>query len=476
MNKKVRVRFAPSPTGDLHIGGVRTALYNYLFAKLNNGDFILRIDDTDNARSSDQSTQQIINAFKWLNIKFTEGATIGGDYGPYYQSQRTDIYQKNLDILMNKDLAYPCFLTKDDIDLLKSKAKNEKKDPHFYLGKYRDLDKNKAKELMKSKPYSVRFKNPNVDVEFYDLVKGHVKFPKNMVGDFIIQRSDKSFVYDYTTVIDDALMKITHIIRGDDHVNNTSKQLMIYKAFNFDLPKFAHVSLLLNKDGKKLSKRDNSTSTDLYKRDGYLPQSLNNYLCLLGWSHPDDLTVFDVHKIKSFSIKRFNSSGAFFDISKLNHINLQYLKNLNNDDYKAWIKNHLKDSYNTCSINFSDNFNMFRKISNDRISNYYDLDNLINDLTNSSKIDLDNIELPIDNNTVKLMSSMIKDNLMIKSSSYLTSDNVSKLLDKLSKDLNLKGKDLFFPFRAILTGVTSGPDLKLLLPLIPINTLLKRID
>lgn len=465
----IRVRFAPSPTGDLHIGGARTALYNYLFAKDKGGVCILRIDDTDAARSTDASTHQILDSLKWLGISFGEGAGIGGDFGPYYQSQRTSIYQQQLDLLIKNDLVYPCFLTKQQAADLRKQATDNKLHPHSYLNKYRDLDKGVAKKMMKENSFVWRFKNPQHKVTLHDLVKGDVVFHENMVGDFTIARSDGSFVYDFCCVVDDALMKISHVIRGDDHLNNTLKQLLLYKALNFSIPKFAHVSLLLNKDGKKMSKRDNAVSTDSYKNQGYLPLALNNYLCLLGWSHPKELTLFDVHSLDSFSPKRFNNSGAFYDLQKLDSINQKYLGNLSDDDLWDWVKVLNIPDFNSTQRTY------FLQLLKGRVANFQQAQDILDSITDQSiSYPADGIDI-IDENCLSQMKKLTIDFLKSKND-FLSSDDVTNLTNLVSQQLNLKGKQLFWPLRAILTGSTSGPDIKILLPLIPIKVLIKRIE
>lgn len=465
--KKVRVRFSPSPTGELHIGGARTALYNFLFSKVNNGQFILRIEDTDKERSSDESMKNIMDSLTWLGIKFNEGLFEGGSFGPYKQTQREEIYQRYLDLLVSKGLAYPCFLQKEELDNLRKKALDEKKSPHFYLNKYRDLDKQEAEKLKKEKTFVYRVKNPQKELSFVDGVKGKVSFPPDMIGDFVIARSDGSFVYDFCCVIDDHLMEISHVIRGTDHVNNTSKQLLLYDLLGFSLPSFTHVSLLLNKDGKKMSKRDNAVSVFSYKKEGILPQALNNYLALLGWSHPEDKTIFDVMSLDSFDMSRLQSSGAFFDVQKLNFINKEWLNQLEDNQYFSWLKNsnliHGKDD---------SWIKAFSSLSKQRVANYTELKDLVDQFT------LEKVEFPEEGNliskeTIDLMKNKVLD--FIKTQE-LSEDSINSFFKGLSKDMGLKGKDFYFPLRGLLFGQTSGPDMKQMLLLMDKSLLIKRLS
>ena len=287
MASDVRVRFAPSPTGKLHIGGARTAIYNWAFARANGGTFILRIDDTDPTRSTDENTQIILRAMRWLGLDWDEGPEVGGDFGPYAQTERLDLYKQAAQKLWDEGKAYPCFCTKEQLDADR-KAAQERKDPfQGYQRRCRDLDPEEARRRIEAgEPYVLRIKVPEDrgDVVIHDAVHGEVTFDAKELDDFVIFRSDGTPTYNFATVVDDAMMKITHVIRGDDHLSNTPRQVMVYEALGAPVPTFAHISMILGADGKKLSKRHGATSVEEYRDAGYLSDAFVNYLALLGWS------------------------------------------------------------------------------------------------------------------------------------------------------------------------------------------------
>ena len=287
MASDVRVRFAPSPTGKLHIGGARTAIYNWAFARANGGTFILRIDDTDPTRSTDENTQIILRAMRWLGLDWDEGPEVGGDFGPYAQTERLDLYKQAAQKLWNEGKAYPCFCTKEQLDADR-KAAQERKDPfQGYQRRCRDLDPEEARRRIEAgESYVLRIKVPEDrgDVVIHDAVHGEVTFDAKELDDFVIFRSDGTPTYNFATVVDDAMMKITHVIRGDDHLSNTPRQVMVYEALGAPVPTFAHISMILGADGKKLSKRHGATSVEEYRDAGYLSDAFVNYLALLGWS------------------------------------------------------------------------------------------------------------------------------------------------------------------------------------------------
>ncbi|MFN7906030.1 MAG: glutamate--tRNA ligase, partial [Pseudobdellovibrionaceae bacterium] len=285
---EVRVRFAPSPTGYLHVGGARTALYNYLFAKKNNGKFILRVEDTDEVRSTDESLKMVLKDLEWLGLKWDEGpnpATLGdmGPYGPYKQSQRKSIYAEVAQDLLSRGLGYYCFLTDAEIDMQRQAAIAANKPPHI-SSPYESWPLEKAQAEIKSgKTAVVRFKTKQFKKDFVlrDLVRGDVRFPSDMVGDFVMLRSDGMPVYNFCCAVDDHSMKISHVLRAEEHLPNTLRQLMIYEAMGWDIPQFGHISLVLDDDRQKLSKRKGAVSCDQFKNDGYFPHALLNFIALL---------------------------------------------------------------------------------------------------------------------------------------------------------------------------------------------------
>ena len=314
----VRVRFAPSPTGNLHIGNARACIYNYLFAKRMGGKLILRVEDTDLERSKKEYEDSMVSNMKWLGVTFDEGPENPGDYGPYRQSERKEIYQKHADQLLEEGKAFYCFCTDEELEQMREKAIAEGRDP-IYDGTWRDFPLEEARERITAGAKAViRFKVPAKDYELNDKVRGNVKFPQGMVGDFVIIRSNGMPTYNFCCVVDDALMKISHVIRGEDHLNNTVRQLMVYEAFGFTAPEFAHASLLIGEDRQKLSKRHGATSVVQYQEDCFLPQALSNYLCLLGWSHPDEKDVFTNEEVTElFDLNRFNKAPPFMILRSL---------------------------------------------------------------------------------------------------------------------------------------------------------------
>ena len=279
MTQEVRVRFAPSPTGPFHIGGARSALFNYLMAKHTNGKFVVRIEDTDRKRSTSESEENIKEALKWLGITWDEGIDVGGPDGPYRQTDRLPIYQKYTEKLLAEGKAYYCFCTPEELEAEKQEQMNRGETP-VYSGKCRNLPKETVEQYLKEgRPYVIRVVTPKDEtLEFDDLVRGHVAFDSNKVGDFVIVKSDGIPVYNYCVVIDDALMRITHVVRAEEHLSNTPRQLVLYHALGFPVPTFAHVSLILGADKKKMSKRHGATSVQQYRDMGYLPDALVNFL------------------------------------------------------------------------------------------------------------------------------------------------------------------------------------------------------
>lgn len=309
---KIITRFPPSPTGYLHIGGARTALFNYLYARQNGGKFILRIEDTDQARSTQELTDAIIDAMQWLGLDFDEG--------PYFQSQRGDIYNEYVDKLLETGKAYYCSCTPEEVEEMRETARAAGLKPK-YNGKCREMG------LGPGPGRVVRFKTPLTGkVVFDDIIKGPIAWDVQEMDDFVIRRADGSAIYQMAVVVDDALMDVTHVIRGDDHQNNTPKQILIYEALGFPLPKFGHVPMILGSDKKKMSKRHGATSVMLYKEMGYLPEAMLSYLVRLGWSHGDDELFTMPELIEKFSLEALGKSASVFDMDKLNWVNSHYIK------------------------------------------------------------------------------------------------------------------------------------------------------
>ncbi len=338
-DKPVRVRFAPSPTGKLHIGGARTAIYNWAFARANGGTFILRIDDTDPTRSTDENTQVILRAMRWLGLDWDEGPEVGGDYGPYFQTERLDVYRDAARKLVDEGRAYYCFCTPEKLEADR-KAAQERHDPfQGYQRTCRGIDPAEAQRRVDAgEPYTIRIKVPQDrgDVVVHDAVHGDVTFNARELDDFIIFRSDGTPTYNFATVVDDADMGITHIIRGDDHLSNTPRQVMVYEALGAPVPTFAHISMILGADGKKLSKRHGATSVEEYRDAGYLSDAFVNYLALLGWALDGDTTIVPRDVLASrFSLDHVSKNPATFDPEKLDWVNGQYLQAMDDSTFSS---------------------------------------------------------------------------------------------------------------------------------------------
>ncbi len=326
---EVRVRIAPSPSGNLHIGTARTALFNYLFAKKNNGKYILRIEDTDLDRSSQAYIDNIYDSLKALGLNWDEGPDVGGPYGPYQQSDRFDIYPKYAQKLVEMGYAYECFCTQEELDAEKEESIKNKR-PHKYSGKCRNLSEEEKEKLRaEGRKPSIRFHVPEGETSYDDMVKGHLHFDNSLIGDFVIMKSNGTPTYNFAVVIDDMEMKISHIIRGEDHISNTAKQIMIYNALGAEVPKFGHLGMILAPDRSKLSKRHGATAVSEFVEKGYLTEALVNFVALLGWSPSDGHEIKTLDEIAAdFRIAEVSSSNSIFEYDKLNWMNGQYIKKM----------------------------------------------------------------------------------------------------------------------------------------------------
>lgn len=341
-----RVRFAPSPTGYLHVGGLRTALYNYLFAKRNNGKFILRIEDTDRARFVEGAVENLISTLKWCGLDYDEGPAKGGGYGPYVQSERLAIYKEKCEELIAQKKAYYCFCTPERLTELRErqqKTTNQSKyDKHCLNLSKEEIADNLAKGL----PYVVRLNvEPDVIIAFDDIVRGHVEFNSNTVDDQVLLKSDGYPTYHLANVIDDHMMKITHVIRGEEWLSSTPKHVLLYDFFGWEKPVFAHLPLLLNPDKSKLSKRQGDVAVEDYRTKGFLKEALLNFVALLGWNAGDDKEYFSLQEmVESFSLERVNKSGAVFNVEKLTWLNFEHLRNLPDAEVLQALRDALADS------------------------------------------------------------------------------------------------------------------------------------
>jgi glutamyl-tRNA synthetase len=327
----MRLRFAPSPTGQLHVGNARTALFNWLLARGQGGTFIVRIEDTDLERSTRESEQAMLDDLRWMGLEWTEGVEAGGDYGPYRQTERLHIYRAHAVELMAKGHAYHCFCSPQRLEEDRQAALREGRPPQ-YVGRCREIPRDEARRRVgNGEPAAIRFRVPDrregQEVSFNDLVRGHVRFGTDVIGDPVIVRAGGVPAYNFAVVIDDALMGITHVVRGEDHISNTPRQILIYEAFGWTPPAFAHVSLVLGPDHAPLSKRHGATSVKEFRDRGYLPEALTNYLALIGWSPGEGEELVPIEELaRRFRIESVGHSAGVFDVDKLAWVNRYYLK------------------------------------------------------------------------------------------------------------------------------------------------------
>ncbi|ADQ05462.1 glutamyl-tRNA synthetase [Caldicellulosiruptor owensensis OL] len=477
---EVRTRFAPSPTGHLHIGGARTALFNYLFAKRYGGKFILRIEDTDLERSSIESEKVIIESLKWLGIEWDEGIEVGGPHGPYRSTERVDIYKKYVDVLFEKGYAYHCYCTEEELEAQRQQLLSQGQMPR-YLGKCRNLtEEQKRRFEQEGRKPTVRFKVPEgVKIVVHDLVRGDVEFMSDDIGDFVIVKSDGIPTYNFAVVIDDHLMKISHVIRGEEHLSNTPRQILIYNALEFELPQFAHVSLILGKDRTKMSKRHGSTWVEQYREQGYLKEGLINFLALLGWSPPEDKEIFDMeYLIENFSLDRVSKNPAIFDIDKLNYINSQHIKLKSLDELTQMCIPYFVEAGYIKEDEAKSKFEWLKKIVK---SVYEGLDYLsqIKDkvdifFNNEVKIEEDEAKEVLKWEHLKHLIDVFENK--IKEAGDLTPENIKVLFKEIQKETGYKGKNLFMPIRVVLTGKTHGPELVEIIEIVGKESILKRLE
>jgi nondiscriminating glutamyl-tRNA synthetase len=476
----VRVRFAPSPTGYLHVGGARTALYNYLFARKNGGKFILRVEDTDEARSTDEAMRMQLSDLRWLKLFWDEGIdsdtlTDKGDFGPYRQSHRKDIYKRYAEQLLEEGRAYYCFMTEEEIEAQRKALVEAGKTPHIE-SPYRDLPLKEAEQKLEAGASAViRFKvGEKKDYVLQDLVRGEVVFPSDMVGDFVLIRSSGMPVYNFCCVIDDALMDITHVFRAEEHLSNTLRQMMIYEALEFKTPQFGHLSIILGPDKQKLSKRHGAASCNDFRQRGFLPEALLNFIALLGWSDPEGREVMSMEEmIAAFDPSRLHQASAVFDEQKLLWMNSVHLRNLSHDDLwrrlrvlldqeglkfsgdEEWVDRALS-LFKTSMETLNDGVELFRPLSETAL-----------------KIEPESEEVLGWESTPKVIE-LWKTLLKSKTEKYLTEEDFNAIQNQIKTDLGVKGKHLFMPIRVAVIGKPHGAELKELVPLLKRDVLIQR--
>lgn len=482
---EVRLRFAPSPTGMLHIGGLRTALYNYLYAKKTGGKFILRVEDTDRTRFVEGAIENLIESLDWAGLKYDEGVFLEdgnlvsrGDYSPYIQSERFEIYKKYVDELLENDYAYYCFCDKERLDNLRMTQKIQGKIPK-YDGLCRGIPKEEARErALSGEEYVVRLKLPHDrEIKFHDSVRGNVVINTNDIDDQVLMKSDGLPTYHLAVVVDDHLMKISHIVRGEEWLPSTPKHVFLYEAFGWECPEFVHLPTVLNANGKKLSKRQGDVSVEDFKKSGYLPEGLLNYLLLLGWSSEDNRELFTLDEMgKVFSFDRVSTSGGVFDTNKLNWVNQQYIKERTAEDLLPLIQPYLEEEglWNEKITEDRETvLNLIDEIK-EGAETLKDFPKLMSFYLGDGEItEEDAMEAIRNENFPKLVSAMKE---ALKDIDEIDEECSKSLMNEVKKISNVKGKDLYMPLRAGISGELHGPDMSFILRVLGKERVLKRLE
>ncbi len=480
MNNSVKVRFAPSPTGPLHIGGARSALFNWLLARRSGGTMIVRIEDTDLERSSRESEENILQALQWLGLDWDEGIGKGGDQGPYRQTERLPIYREYTEKLLVAGQAYYCFCSEEELEADRQDLLARGEMPR-YLGKcYQLCDEDKRKHKAAGRKPVVRFRVPeNRDIVINDLVRDKVVFESNGIGDFVIVKSDGIPTYNFAVVLDDALMGITHVVRGEEHLSNTPRQILIYEALGLAVPAFAHVSLILGKDRSKMSKRHGSTAIEQYRSKGYLPEALVNFLVLLGWSPAGEEEIFSLDELaRQFSLDRVAKNPAVFDLDKLNWINGYYIRQGNIERITELAVPFLREAgYVTGEITPERRqwLQMIVESVREHLSCMADINNQAGIYFNED-MQFENEEAReiLRGEQIPLVMEAFR--AKVRDLPEITPDAVKAMLKALTKELKLGGKFVYMPVRVALTGQTHGPELFYLLPVFGREKILTRLD
>lgn len=476
----VRVRFAPSPTGYLHIGLARTALYNWLFSKKYNGRFILRIEDTDELRSTKESVLTILESLSWLGLEWAEGPLFCeefetkqvGDYGPYFQMQRLNLYKKFAEELLQKNMAYYCYCSPEELEESRKRQISLKKPPK-YEGKCRNLTpEERNKKEKEGRAPTIRFKMPKEGTtKFFDLIRDKIEFENKELEDFIIMKANGTPTYNFAVVIDDHLMEITHVIRGDDHISNTPKQIQLYNAFGWQMPKFAHLPMILGPDGTKLSKRHGATSVLEYRKMGYLPEALRNYLVLLGWSTEDSQQIFEKEEIvEKFSIERCSKSPAIFDPQKLLWMNSMYIKKMSVSEFAKRSLEFL-DSQNY-ELSYIEKVLGLEK---EKIKTLSDIPSLIDFFLKDDIVyETSAIDRIIKKGNPEKILEEIK--TVFENESNFESNNLEKITREYANKNNLSTPMVFHPIRVAVSGRMEGPSLFDMLEVLGKERVIKRIE
>ncbi|WP_040411761.1 glutamate--tRNA ligase [Desulfosporosinus sp. OT] len=478
---EIRVRFAPSPTGPLHIGGARSALFNYLWARKNKGTFIVRSEDTDLERSSRESEHNILESLRWLNIQWNEGIEIGGEHGPYRQTDRLELYREYTNKLLNSGHAYYCYCTEEELEQERQDLIAKGGTPR-YQGKCRQLtsEQRAAYEAGGRKPV-VRFRVPEGQaIHIKDQVRGDVVFESDGIGDYVIVKSDGIPTYNFAVVIDDATMNITHVIRGEEHLSNTPRQVLIYQALGLPVPEFAHISLILNTEGGKMSKRDGDTAVMDYQKKGYLPEAIVNFIALLGWAPSGEEEFYTLDELaEAFSLDRVSKSPAVFDIQKLNYINAHYLREAPPERIAELALPYVQElgilPQGEQSAEQQQWCLGFIKAISEKIAYVAELKDFIHYFHGAVPLEAESEAVEVlRGEQVPVVLGLFREK--VREADLLSEATVKVLLKQITKELKLGGKLVYMPVRVALTGQMHGPELYDVIPLLGRENVLKRLE
>lgn len=472
---QVRVRFAPSPTGHLHVGGARTHLFSWLYARATGGTMVLRVEDTDRDRSRPEFEKMVLDDIKALDLQADEGPEEGGEYGPYRQFERLDLFKKYAYQLLDQEKAYRCFCTEEDLDKKAQAAKAQGKSPQ-YDGTCTHIPPEEAKKRADAgESFAVRLKAPYKDYVLNDYIRGKVTFKAGMVGDFIILRSNGIPVYNFAVIVDDYLMRISHVIRAEEHMPNTLRQMMCLDALGWEYPTFCHISLVLGSDRKKLSKRHGATSVNMYLEEGFLPEALVNFLALLGWSPPDGKEIRTREEIiKDFVLEKLTKSPAIFDTEKLRWMNGEYIKAMSVDELYPRIKPFVEKAGFDPDVNGEAWFKQVLAVVQTGLRQLNEIGPHLNMFYKDKFEFSDEAKTVLADDEAKAVAKAFGENL--EATTELTQDSLNEIQKAVKTATGAKGKKLFMPIRASVTGMAHGPELHLSLPLIGKEEALRRIQ
>lgn len=481
----VRLRFAPSPTGYLHIGGLRTALYNYLYAKQKGGKFLLRIEDTDRTRYVEGAIENLIHELKWAGVEADEGVCLDengkitevGECGPYIQSERVEkgIYNKYAEELIEKGYAYYCFCSKERLDDVKNQQKADGKIPR-YDGLCRGVSIEDAKKrIANGESYVIRLKLPeNRDIVFEDVIKGRITINTNDMDDQVLIKADGFPTYHFAVVVDDHLMGITHIVRGDEWISSTPKHIYLYEALGFEKPIFVHLPTVLNKSGKKLSKRNDDASVEDFRLKGYLPEALINYLALVGWSPESNEEILSLDEmVKQFSFDRVSKSGGVFDVDKLDWVNAQYIRKMEVSELAKLVKPYLVKAGFIKEDICEKRLELITKTFQESISRLPEIVEQSRFLFEDVAVEPDALKMR-NVEHIEILKEKMKEEL--SQIEEMNEETAKGFMKKVQKASGFKGKDLYMPVRALLTGQVHGPELSNILEILGKGEILRRLE